>query len=221
LKKSAIRRSARSIPRSISAADKLLNVAVCSDRSVSKRSRSAPRRSLEPRRTSLRSADAARTRPGPLGPERVKDQHAEHRPADAQRKRQRRPDAQGPEALPIGRRVLGQLVDPREPDDFSPLNPVSRPGELTDLENRGHSVDAFDRPGNANGPAGNVLDEAGPIHPQELHDALQPAFDLRVHVAQRDGNQARGELDTSPKRNRSASGSPRAPGASARTRDRR
>ena len=69
-------------------------------------------------------------RPGALGPERVKDQHAEHGPADAQRKRQRRSDAQGLEALPIGRRLLGQLVDPGEPHDFSPLDPVGRPWEL-------------------------------------------------------------------------------------------
>jgi hypothetical protein len=60
LKKSTIRRSARSIARSISVGDKLLNVAVCSDRRVSKRSRSAINsstrlRSSAPAKTSLRS----------------------------------------------------------------------------------------------------------------------------------------------------------------------
>ena len=60
LKKSAIRRSARLISRSTSVADKLLNVADCSDRSVSKRSRSASNssrrfRSSAPAKTSPRS----------------------------------------------------------------------------------------------------------------------------------------------------------------------
>ena len=45
-----------------------------------------------------------------------------------------------------------------------------------------------------------------PIHPQELHDSLQSALDLRVHVAVRTGIKRAESSDTRlSKRNRSAS----------------
>ena len=91
LKKSAIRRSARSISRSTSIADKLLNVADCFDRSVSKRSRSASDSSRRLRSSS--GEDLAEKlepfhqlfREGSVATERVEDYDTHHRSADAQR----------------------------------------------------------------------------------------------------------------------------------------
>ena len=202
LKKSAIRRSARLISRSTSVADKLLNVADCSDRSVSKRSRSASNssrrfRSSAPAKTSPRSCRRCTSSSDQVRSARSESKTSTPSMAPRTLSGSARDDRM-PKAWKLFRSVAASWGSSSilENRTTSPRwTRSAAQGNSTGLENRGHSVDALHRPGDANdGPGGNILDEAGPIHPQELHDSLQPAFDLRVHIAQRDGNQARGEL---------------------------
>ena len=213
-KKSAIRRSARLISRSTSVAgqaaergrllrQECLEAQPLGQQQLQALSLERPGEDLGEELEALHEL----VRPGALSPERVKDQTPSIAPRTISGRERPigfpRPGSSSDRSPPPGAARRSSRTARRLPaGPGRPPMGTGRPRESGPFCRRLRPPRRCERWSRE----GNMLDEAGPIHPQELHDTLQPAFDFRVHIPSDTGIKRAESSDTRfSKRNRSAS----------------
>src|SRR5204863_6553181 len=106
--------------------------------------------------------------------DRPEHEAADDGPTDGQRQRDLGLDAAGETAAPIHRRLVGQLLDPREADEVSTAHPSRHPRNVL----RRHA--AVDGPRVRNPAVPCEFDQAAVIETEELDDAMKPFLDLVI-----------------------------------------
>ena len=128
-------------------------------------------------------------------------QGADHRPPDDQRHGREGARADGDEAPPVDRRLLGQIVRPHEGHRLAAEKALDHPREALDLEGVRHGGDA--RTQAAVGELhealiGGDLGQRGPFHVQHVERLAQRRLDLRPHLPRPQAREGRPQVGEEP-----------------------
>jgi hypothetical protein len=98
-------------------------------------------------------------------------------------------------ALPVDRRLLGELVQPGKSDVVSSPELLGGPRELIRLQDTGQRSNPVRGPRDTNDRSlVTVFVEVRPVHLEKRADPLKAPLDRTIEIAHRDIDQARGEL---------------------------